>query len=87
MIHAMGERLYEQVRELGGARDGGGEVGYDFLKSSQGRLIEKGMLSKDLKEEKGFALSGVKNFARRRKSKCMAACGRNGREASMVGEG
>ena len=74
-------------------RGGGGEVGCDLLKSSQGRLIEKGMSSKDLKEEKRFALSGVKNFARR-KSKCKGRdtracqlCGRNRRETNVAGEG
>lgn len=61
-------------------RDGGGEVGCD-LKSSRGRLIEKGMSSKDVKEEKRFAFSGVKNFARR-KSKCK---GRDTRACQLVG--
>lgn len=68
MPRATGGRLCEQMRGLGGG-GGGGEVGCDLLKSSQGRLIEKGMLkNKDLKEEE-FALCGVKNSARR-SSKC-----------------
>ena len=50
-MHATGGRQYEQMRELGGAGGGGGEVGCDLLKSSQGRLVEKGMSNKDLKEE------------------------------------
>lgn len=81
MMHATGGRLYEQMRELGGAGGGGGEVGCDLLKSSQGRLVEKGMLSKDLKEEKRFALCGVKNSARRN-SKCQ---GHDVRVCQLVG--
>lgn len=56
----------KQLRELGDTTDGGGEAGCDFLKSNQCRLIEKGMLSKDLKEEKEFALTGVKNFTKKK---------------------
>lgn len=89
MMHATGGRQYEQMRELGGAGGGGGEVGCDLLKSSQGRLVEKGMSNKDLKEEKRFALSGVKNSARNSKCKghdvraCQLVGGIGGRQTRL----
>lgn len=89
-MHATGGRLYEQMkRELAGAGVEVG-VGCDLLKSSQGRLVEKGMLSKDLKEEEVCLMWG-KELYPRRNSKCkvmaIEVCqlvgGRGGRQTRL----
>lgn len=53
------------VREIRAVGVGGGESS-DFIKAVRVDLIEKGTLSKDLKEKKEFALFGEKGLCEKR---------------------